>query len=88
MTTIIVIKDEIKTEPKRFLRYVDLKKKRDGYPSVMNFEGQSGSGSQEICDLFVKFMERTYTGKPWVPLDPGPDDVGDEPPFGSLQFTV
>jgi hypothetical protein len=23
-----------------------------------------------------------------VPSDPGPDDVSDEPPFGSLQFTV
>jgi hypothetical protein len=43
---------EIKTGPKSFfLRYVDLKKKRVGYPSVMDFEGHSGSGSQEICDL-------------------------------------
>jgi hypothetical protein len=25
---------------------------------------------------------------PWVPSDPGPDDVSDEPPFGSLQFTA
>jgi hypothetical protein len=54
----------------------------------MNFEGQSGSGSQEMCDLFVKFIERTYADEPWVPLDPGPGDVSDEPPFGSLQFTV
>jgi hypothetical protein len=23
-----------------------------------------------------------------VPSHPGPDDVSDEPPFGSLQFTV
>jgi hypothetical protein len=64
MTTIIGIKEEIKTEPKSFLRYVDLKKKRDGYPSVMNFESQSGSGSQEICDLFARFMERAYAGEP------------------------
>jgi hypothetical protein len=71
-----------------FFRYVDLKKKRVGYQSVMNFEGQSGSGSQEICDLFARFIERTYADGPWVPLDPGPGDVSDEPPFGSLQFTV
>jgi hypothetical protein len=38
----------------------------------MNFEGQSGSASQEICDL----------------TSSGPDDVSDEPPFGSLQFIV
>jgi hypothetical protein len=56
---------------------VDLKKKRVCYPSVMKFEGQSGSGSQEICDLFARVLS-----------DPGSDDVSDEPPFGSLQFTV
>jgi hypothetical protein len=54
----------------------------------MNFEGQSGSGSQAICDLFAGFIERTYADEPWVPSDPVPDDVSNEPPFGSLQFTV
>jgi hypothetical protein len=52
---------------------------------VMNFDGQSGSGSEEICDLFARFMERTYANEPWVPSDPGPDDVSDEPHFGSIQ---
>jgi hypothetical protein len=33
-------------------------------------------------------MERTYANEPWVQSDPGPDDVSDEPAFGSLQFTV
>jgi hypothetical protein len=50
-----------------FFRYVDLKKKRVGYPSVMTFESQSGS--QKICDLFARFIERTYADKPWVPSD-------------------
>jgi hypothetical protein len=54
----------------------------------MNFEGQSGSGSQETCDLFARFIERTYANKPWVPSDPGPGYVSDEPPFGSFQFAV
>jgi hypothetical protein len=54
----------------------------------MNFEGQSGTGSQEICDLFARFIERTNANKPWVPSDPRLDDVSDEPPFRSLQFTV
>jgi hypothetical protein len=45
-------------------------------------------GSQEICDLFAGFIERTYANEPWVPSDPGPGVVGDEPAFGSLQFTV
>jgi hypothetical protein len=39
----------------------------------MNFEGQSGSGSQEICDL--RFMERAYANKPWVPSDPEPGRI-------------
>jgi hypothetical protein len=51
----------------------------------MNFESQSGSGSQETCDLFAGFIERTYANELWVPSDPG--DVGDELPFGSLLFT-
>jgi hypothetical protein len=54
----------------------------------MSFEGQSGSESIEICDVFARFIERTYANEPWVPSDPGPDDVSDEPPYGLLQFTV
>jgi hypothetical protein len=54
----------------------------------MNFEDQSGSGSQEICDLLVRFTGRSYANEPWVQSDPGLDDVSDKPPFGSLQFTV
>jgi hypothetical protein len=33
-------------------------------------------------------MERTNANEPLLPSDPGPDDVSDEPPYGSLQFTV
>jgi hypothetical protein len=40
------------------------------------------------CDLFAGLIERTYFNGPWVPSDPGPDDVNDEPPSESLQFTV
>jgi hypothetical protein len=52
-----------------------------------DFEGQSASVSQVICDLFAGLMERTYANEPWVPSEPGPDDVSDEQPFKSLQFT-
>jgi hypothetical protein len=64
---------------------MDLKKKRVGHPSVMNFEGQSESGAKDICDLFVDFIERTYV---WIPSDPGPDFVTEQLPFGSLQFII
>jgi hypothetical protein len=32
------------------------------------------------------FIQRTYADI-WVPSDPGPDLVQDDPPFGALQFT-
>jgi hypothetical protein len=85
LMTIIVMALRRRLRPtlRVFFRYVDLKKKYVGYPSVINFEGQSGSGSQEICDLFARFMERTAI-EPWVPSDPGPAYVSDKPPFGSL----
>jgi hypothetical protein len=70
-----------------FFGYVDLKKKRVGYPSVKNFEGRLASDPVEICDLFVKFIQRTYTYDDWVPSDPGPEHVPDGSPFGALQFT-
>jgi hypothetical protein len=92
MTTIVLaLRRRLRPTLRVFFRYVNhvnLKKKRVGHPSVMNFEGQSGLGSQEICDLFARFMERTYANEPWGPSNPGPDDVSDEPPFESLQFTV
>jgi hypothetical protein len=33
-------------------------------------------------------MEWRYANEPWLPSEPRPGDVSDEPPFGSLQFTV
>jgi hypothetical protein len=49
----------IKSDPKTFFGYVDLKKKRIGYSSVMHFEGKFASGPEEICDLFAAFIQRT-----------------------------
>jgi hypothetical protein len=37
--------------------------------------------------LKVKFMQRKYTDDVWVPSDPGPEHVTDDPPFGVPQFT-
>jgi hypothetical protein len=52
----------------------------------MSFEGQSATGSQEICDLFVKCIEWTYASDSWMPLDSGPDLQNSESPLGSFQF--
>jgi hypothetical protein len=54
----------------------------------MHFEGRLASGPEEICDLFAEFMQRTYTDDVWVPSDPGPEHVPDDPPLDALQFTL
>jgi hypothetical protein len=45
------------------------------------------SGPKEICDLFVEFIQRTYTDDVWMPSNPSPEHVLDDPPFDALQFT-
>jgi hypothetical protein len=51
------IKEVIKSDPKTFFGYVNLKKKRVGYPSVMHFEGRLASGpDDDICNLFADFI--------------------------------
>jgi hypothetical protein len=44
----------------------------------MYFEGRLASGPEEICDLFVEFIQRTYTDDVWVSSDPGPEFTSDE----------
>jgi hypothetical protein len=39
--------------------YVDLKKKRVGYPSVMHFEGRLAFGSDDICNFIADFIQQT-----------------------------
>jgi hypothetical protein len=82
------IEEAIKSDPKTFFCYVDLKKKRVGYPWVMHFEGSFASGPDDICDVFADFIQRTYADDVWVSSDPGPDLVQDDPPFSALQITV
>jgi hypothetical protein len=52
------IDEAIKSDPKTFLGYVGLKKKRVGYPLVMHFEGLLASGPDNICNLFADFKQR------------------------------
>jgi hypothetical protein len=40
-----------------------------------------------VWPLFAEFIQRTYTDDVWVPSDPGPEHVPDDPPFHALQFT-
>jgi hypothetical protein len=60
------IEEAIKSDPKTFFGYVDLKKKRVGYPSVMHFESRFASSPVEICDLFAEFIYNEH-----IPMMPG-----------------
>jgi hypothetical protein len=50
----------IKSDRMGFFGYVDLKKKRFSYLSVMHFEGSLAPGPHDICNLFADFIQRTY----------------------------
>jgi hypothetical protein len=45
----------------------------------MYFEGRLASGLEEICELFAEFIQRTNTDDVWVPSDPGPAYMPDDP---------
>jgi hypothetical protein len=47
------IEEAIKSDPR------DLKKKRVGYSSVMLYEGRLAFGTDDNCDLFADFIQRT-----------------------------
>jgi hypothetical protein len=53
----------------------------------MHFEGRLASGPDDICNIFADFIQRTNADDVWVPSDPGPDLIQDDPPFCALQFT-
>lgn len=82
------VEDSIKSDPKTFFQYVNLKKNRIGFPSVMIFENKTASTNEDKCELFAEFIQRTYTDDQWVPSDSGPTVASDDPPLGSLQFSV
>jgi hypothetical protein len=43
------IEEAIKSDPRAFFGFVDLKKNGVGYPSVLHFEGRLASGFEDIC---------------------------------------
>jgi hypothetical protein len=76
----------IKSDPKTFFQYVNLKKNRVGLPSVKNFENKTASLNEEKCEMFAEFIQRTYTADQWVPSDSSPTAFSDDVPLGSMQL--
>jgi hypothetical protein len=83
----IGIEEAIKTDLRSFFCWVNWSQEEasDGYPSVMSFEGSLASGSS---GNFWSFWWIYRAEVSWFPSSSGPNLVNDEPPFGSLQFTV
>jgi hypothetical protein len=84
----IGIEESIKNDPKIFFKYVNLKKNRVGFPSVMNLDDKTASTNEDKCELFADFLRRSYTDDTWIASDSGPAVVSNTPPPGSIQFTV
>jgi hypothetical protein len=55
------IKKAIKSDPKTFFGYVDLKKKHVGYPSVMHFESRLASGADMTSAIFLLILYNEHT---------------------------
>jgi hypothetical protein len=71
------IEGSIKSEPKTFFKYVNLKKNRIGFSSVMKFENKNATTNEEKCELFAKFIQRSYSDDQWVPSETGPTVLSD-----------
>jgi hypothetical protein len=78
----------IKSDPKAFFKFVDLKKNRVGLPSVMKFKDEVATTTETKCELFAKFIQSSYANDEWEPSDPGREVLSDEIPLGSLQLSV
>ena len=61
--------NKISSDPAKFWSYVKSRKKTNGYPSVMHYNGQTASSPSDICELFANFFEGTY----WSGDDNGVD---------------
>ena len=46
--------------PKKFWFYVDSKRKTNGFPSTMSFNGVKASSPENICKLFSEFFQTVY----------------------------
>jgi hypothetical protein len=68
--------------------YVDLKKKRAGYPRLCISKVVWHLVLITSAIFLLILYNEQYADDTWVPSDPERDLVQDDPPFGALQFTV
>lgn len=61
------IKGKMYNDSRNFFKFINIKKKDDGYPSTMNFEGDSSNNSQNISDFFASFFESAFDNESFTP---------------------
>lgn len=58
------IEADIKIKPKSFWRFYNLKRKSNGYPTSMEHDGVTITGTQHICNAFANFFSLCYNISP------------------------
>jgi Reverse transcriptase (RNA-dependent DNA polymerase) len=66
------IEDNIKTDPRTFFKFADMKRNSCGYPSAMFLNDDAARSPQEIANLFAKFFQSVYVkdDESFTPLTP------------------
>ena len=54
------IESGIKTDPRKFFKFADMKRNSSGYPSTMFFKNQAARNPEELANLFAKFFQEVY----------------------------
>jgi Reverse transcriptase (RNA-dependent DNA polymerase) len=54
------IENGIKTDPRSFFKFADMKRNSSGYPASMFFHDEAARNPQEIANLFAKFFQDVY----------------------------
>lgn len=62
-------KAEIRSTPKRFFDFVNLKRKSNVMPTTMSFNYNSSSSEEEISNMFADYFESVYSDAAAVPAD-------------------
>ena len=54
------IKNQIKSDPKKFWQFVNNKKKTNNFPTQMTYNNHTASDPTTICDIFAIFFQTVY----------------------------
>jgi hypothetical protein len=53
----------IKSDPRSFLKFANIKRNSSGYPSSMFFESQSAPNPEKVVNWFEEFFQSVYVSE-------------------------